>query len=205
MLRPAGRPAGRFVEMDFEARAPVPGVVLGMMRAEVQRERLGKRAGKARGGGRRTWGGGREEPREERRRGATKWTDNGFLALRFFSINCCTPPHVVYSNFHESSTPAVYEAGEVPEIRHRTAHTRVGCVAVFHKTTITRNIVQTTCNGIIFSGVQLLIGCVEVAVLLVRSGSPVAGRQRIRFVGDRARGAGVHAAVKVAQAISFGT
>ena len=120
-----------------------------------------------------------------------------------FPLSCCTPPHVVYSNFHESSTPAVYEAGEVPEIRPRTFHTRVGCVAVFHKTTITRNIVQTTCNGIIFSGVQLLIGCVEVAVLLVRSGSPVAGRQRIRFVGDRARGAGVHAAVKVAQAISL--
>ena len=126
-----------------------------------------------------------------------KWVSGDSVS----SITACTPPHVVYSNFHESSTPAVYEAGEVPEIRLRTAHTRVGCVAVFHKTTITRNIVQTTCNGIIFSGVQLLIGCVEAAVLLVRSRSPVAGRRRIRSVGDRARGAGVPAPVKVCRAI----
>ena len=62
-----------------------------------------------------------------------KTLEIGFPVLLFFLDNCCTPPHVVYSNFHESSTTAVYEAGEVPEIRPRTAHTRVGCVAVFIK------------------------------------------------------------------------
>ena len=121
----------------------------------------------------------------------------GFWRL-ISSITSCTHSHAAYCISYLSSTPAVYEAREVPEIRYRAFRPRVGCVAVFHKTTITLNFVR---RRIFFSGVQLLIGWVEVAFLLVRSRSPVAGRRTIRFVGDRARGVGVPAPVKVCRAI----
>ena len=54
----------------------------------------------------------------------------------------CTHSHAAYCISYLSSTPAVYEAREVPEIRYRAFRPRVGCVAVFHKTTITLNFVQ---------------------------------------------------------------
>ena len=84
-------------------------------------------------------------PAPTRARTANQWIfragEMGFWRL-ISSITSCTHSHAAYCISYLSSTPAVYEAREVPEIRYRAFRPRVGCVAVFHKTTITLNFVQ---------------------------------------------------------------
>jgi len=87
----------------------------------------------------------RGRPHRTRARTANQWIfragEMGFWRL-ISSITSCTHSHAAYCISYLSSTPAVYEAREVPEIRYRAFRPRVGCVAVFHKTTITLNFVQ---------------------------------------------------------------
>ena len=84
-------------------------------------------------------------PAPTRARTANQWIfragEMGFWRL-ISSITSCTHSHAAYCISYLSSTPVVYEAREVPEIRYRAFRPRVGCVAVFHKTTITLNFVQ---------------------------------------------------------------
>ena len=97
----------------------------------------------------------RGRPHRTRARTANQWIfragEMGFWRL-ISSITSCTHSHAAYSNFHESSTPAVYEAREVPEIRYRAFHPRVGHVAIFHKTTITLNFVQQRVTVLFLAG-----------------------------------------------------
>ena len=97
----------------------------------------------------------RGRPHRTRARTTNHWIfragEMGFLATNFLDYSC-THSHAAYCISYLSSTPAVYEAREVPEIRYRAFRPRVGCVAVFHKTTITLNFVQQRVTVLFLAG-----------------------------------------------------